>query len=142
MLKFILFLSALLSSTITLAQGAISAGDGGHGVLCQTTEFQPNSSASLELLDLFEARRSWHPGRNQISNTEDYALKTSKTYTCRIVRQVKRSFESMFGTSTDLSRAFDEACRLNLKFVDDLPMTTDVGQVQTVLPKNCEIVQI
>src|SRR4051794_26141916 len=120
MLKIFLITLIVFASTLSFAQGVISGGDGGVGTVCETTEFQPNSSASLELLDLYEARQYMYHSRKQSSSSENYALMTYKALTCRMLESKKRFFETYFGKSNELNQAFTEACHLNLSFVDDL----------------------
>ena len=50
----LIFVSTL--SSVAYPEGGTSGGDGGHGVLCDRKLSAPNRF-SLELLDLYEARR-------------------------------------------------------------------------------------
>jgi len=133
MKPFFSFICPLLFSMIALARGGTTAGDGGHGVICE---------AQAQLLDLFEARHLYgsQPELGNIyQNEELYFFSAVQTAELRMV--------AVLGKDHPFLKVFDRARALlhderAILLTDHPSLTTDQGEALVALPKGCQAVQL
>ena len=142
----------LLFTSVSFAEGgATTAGDGGQGVICKAKNFSSRNqigySHTVELLDLFEARRQFSDESWSFSNSvvgrQDFYFRNFKNSVCKILSSKQRRLKRL-GYQADTLKAFEEACDLadRMRFKSKIPITADFGQVAVPLPSNCQIFQL
>lgn len=131
--KILVCLSSMFVSS--LAWAGPSTGGGGFGVFCGPT---PISSASVELLDLYEGEQR---GYTMVQTTgdlkQDYFESVKRTYTIQGIPELAEEQRSEI--QTNLLR-FMQSVKF-VKSVQDLPVAKDLGAVPWV-PTQCSIQQI
>ncbi len=136
----LIFVSTL--SSVAYPEGGTSGGDGGHGVLCDRKLSAPNRF-SLELLDLYEARRLYPRDFSPVEPILGPARGGDLEY-IKMRRYLSNALEVLEGelgrthevvqrlrTSKDAFESRYEISRSN----DHLPFLTDLGA-------NCNIIQL